>query len=315
MTVVETLKRLLRRSIAATCLAYIADDCLWALRLAFGRNETTCGTTHHGLDLGASLAIIEKTYDYYRQMTGMNHFYGRVAELGPGDSLGVSLLLASRGAEVWAVDRYRSRRDSAQEFVIYESLAQRHGLKRSAGAAAMEQVHYVAGKSAEEFFIESDLRFDAILSTAVVEHLYEPMAALDAMVAALRPGGWVVHVIDLRDHGMFAGWPPLTFLRIAEPIYRRMTRYSGRPNRCRYHDYSRWLEQSRLQNARLLVTCLIDGWSPPQPIPLGQISDVELKPALADVSAIRSKLAVKFRAHIDREVAVAGCVLVARKPL
>ena len=56
----------------------------------------------------------------------------------------------------------------------------------------------------------------------MLEHLYDPLAALDGMAASLAPGGtlnppW----IDFRDHGMFAGHHPLTYLTIPDVLLPR----------------------------------------------------------------------------------------------
>lgn len=72
-----------------------------------------------------------------------------------------------------------------------------------------------------------------------MEHLFDPVAALDGMLEALRPGGTLVHRIDLRVHGMFRGQHPLTFLTLPDAIYTRMTRNSGRPNRVLFPDLPR----------------------------------------------------------------------------
>jgi 2-polyprenyl-3-methyl-5-hydroxy-6-metoxy-1,4-benzoquinol methylase len=51
---------------------------------------------------------------------------------------------------------------------------------------------------AEEFFL-SHHGYDFILSCAVIEHLYNPLAALRAMAKALNPGGVMIHAVDCRS--------------------------------------------------------------------------------------------------------------------
>ena len=80
----------------------------------------------------------------------------------------------------------------------------------------------------------------------VLEHLFDPIGALRDMAKSLKPGGCLIHRIDLRDHGMFLNHHPLTYLTINELIYRRMTSESGRPNRILIHRYREWLEESNL---------------------------------------------------------------------
>ena len=308
-------KRLLLRSVTATCVAYAVDDWLWGLRLARGRIETSSGMTHAGLSLADSLAVIEGTYRRYCRLVGVDVFRGTVAEVGPGDNLGVALLLAKAADEVWTIDRYAARRDPAQHAAIYAGLAKRHGLSGShaPAEATFERIRELVGEGAESFFRSTPRRFDAILSNATLEHVAEPVAVLNAMVTALAPGGRLVHVIDLSDHGMFAGRSPLTFLTVGDAIYRRMTRNSGRPNRFLYGDYTRWLASSRLLEGQLLVSALVNGWIAPSPAPLDTLPDTELAAACTQVARLRGRIARRLRAHSDHELAVAGCILVARR--
>lgn len=41
---------------------------------------------------------------------------------------------------------------------------------------------------------------DLILSTSVLEHLRAPEVVLDESLRILKPGGWMIHLVDLRDH-------------------------------------------------------------------------------------------------------------------
>ena len=70
-----------------------------------------------------------------------------------------------------------------------------------------------------------------IISVAVLEHVYDPDASFDAMHRLLKPGGLLLHEVDLRDHLMFssAGCHPLTFLTFSPSVWRLMTSDSGRP--------------------------------------------------------------------------------------
>jgi SAM-dependent methyltransferase len=313
-----TLRALVKRSIALTCAYYLSDDWRARRRLAAGKLSTRSGARHRGFDLDQSLAYVEKVHRDYLAYAGVTRFRGTVAEIGPGDNFGVALLLRAGGARhVHAVDRYRPERDPERQRAIYEALAERHGLFHLFDGEPAEEtitgLHYRLGTPAEWFFRESGLRFDAVLSRAVLEHLYDPRAALDDMVRALNPGGVLVHRIDLRDHGMFAGHHPLTFLTIPERIYARMTRGAGRPNRVLLPSYRRWLAASGAEGS-LRITRLAG-----VPDEVGPAEWEELDPgsraqALETVAAIRRKLARPFRDLADEDLAVAGCVLVARRP-
>ena len=231
------LRRQVKRSVALTCLYYLADDWRARRRLARGRLATRSGTRHATLTLDESLDYIDRVHADYLAYGGLENICGRVAEIGPGDNFGVALRMLGAGArEVHTIDRYRSHRDDARQACIHRALAQRHGLGEllgdgGAGAVGIRGLVAHEGAPAETFFRSSGLRFDCIVSRAVLEHLYDPLAALDDMAASLAPGGSMIHRIDFRDHGMFADHHPLTFLTIPDALYRAMTRGSGRPNR------------------------------------------------------------------------------------
>lgn len=312
-------QRMLRSNPALACLAYMADDCHKGLRLRQGRLETRSGTPHARFSLEQSLGYIERVYRDYLAYAGVEHFRGRVAEIGPGDNFGVALMLLAGGAnEVHTLDRYRPIRDPERQRAIYRALAERHDMARLFdGQPDEDSIRGLlrhAGQPAETFFAERPHVFDTILSRAVMEHLYDPLAALDDMAAALEPGGAIVHRIDLRDHGMFAGRHPLTFLTIPDRIYRRMTRNSGRPNRVLLPDYRTWLAGSDL-TGDLIVTRLagVEAEIDP-PAPWNAIDSALRARACDTVATARGRLARRFRELPDEDLAVAGIVLTARKP-
>lgn len=313
-----SLNRLVRRSLWLTCLYYLIDDWRAGRRLARGRLETRSGSRHAGLDLDRSLAYIDRVYDDYCRYGGVARFEGVAAEIGPGDNFGVALCLLAGGArELHAIDRYVPERNDASQRRIYEALAARPGFAAlfdgAPGERSIKGLHYHPGTPAEMFFRGVTSRFDAIVSRAVLEHLYDPLAALDDMARALRPGGIMVHRIDLRDHGMFAARHPLSFLTIPPWLYRRMTRASGRPNRVLLPAYRDWLKRSGLDGS-VRISRLAGIADEIEPV-AAEALDPALKARAHDtVNTIRPRLAAPFRALDDDALAVSGLVLVARKP-
>lgn len=312
------LKILAKRSVLLTCAYYLFDDWRTRRRWAAGRLDTTSGTRHAQLDLDASLAYIEKVYADYLAYAGCPRFTGRVAEIGPGDNFGVALLLLGNGAEeVHAIDRYRPQRDPVHQAAIYQALADRHGLADRftgpPGEATLRGLHYHPGRPAETFFHGTSIRFNAILSRAVIEHLYDPAAALTDMFRAVQPGGVMVHRIDLRDHGMFTGHHPLTSLTIPEAVYRRMTRGSGRPNRVLLPAYRNWLKTSGARGS-LRITRLAGVEAEVGPADWDNLDPALTRRALECVAAVRPSLAAGFKNLPDEDLAVSGCLLVARRP-
>ena len=313
------LRRLVKRSIALTCLYYLADDWRARWRLARGKLATRSGTRHVTLSLEESLDYIDRVYADYLAYGGLEGFSGRVAEIGPGDSFGVAPRILGGGAtQVHTIDRYRPQREDARQAHIHRALAQRHVLggfltDGDAGGGEISGLVTHEGAPAETFFRSSGLRFDHVVSRAVLEHLYDPLAALDDMAASLAPGGSMIHRIDFRDHGMFAGHPPLTFLTIPDALYRAMTRGSGQPNRLLLPAWRDWLERSPLAGS-LRITRLVGVDGEMGPAEWDDIDPAARRTALATVRAIRPRLTPSLAAFSDQDLAVGGCVLVAGRP-
>ena len=313
------LRRRVKRSVILTCLYYLADDWCARSRLVRGKLATRSGTRHATLSLDESLDYIEWVYRGYLAYGGIEGFSGCVAEVGPGDNFGVALRMLGAGAEhVHTIDRYRSVRDNVRETLVYRALAERHGFgglltDAGDGRIGIRGLTAHAGAPAETFFRSSGHRFDYIVSRAVLEHLYDPLAALDDMAAALTPGGRLIHRIYFRDHGMFAGHHPLTFLTIPDALYRAMTRGSGRPNRLLLPTWRDWLDRSPLTGS-LKITRLVGVDGDMDPAEWDDIDPAARRTALATVRAIRPRLAPSLTPFTDRDLAVSGCVLVARRP-
>ena len=313
------LRKQIKRSIALTCLYYLADDWRARRRLARGRLATRSGTRHAALSLEESLDYIDRVYADYISYGGLEGFCGRVAEIGPGDNFGVALRMLGAGAgEVHTLDRYRPHRDDAWQARIYRALAERYrfGALLTGSEFGANEIRGLVpheGAPAETFFRSSGLRFDCIVSRAVLEHLYDPLAALDDMAASLAPGGTLIHRIDFRDHGMFADHHPLTFLTIPDTLYRAMTRGSGRPNRLLLPAWRDWLERSPLAGS-LRIARLAGVEGDLEPADWDDIDPAARRAALATVRAIRPRLAPSLAAFSDQDLAVSGCVLVARRP-
>lgn len=311
------LRALIKQSVALVCAYYLYDDWRARRRLAAGKLAASSGARHANLDIAASLAYVERLYGDYLAYGGLDHFSGSVAEIGPGDSFAVALRILGGGADhVHAIDRWVSRRDADTQRRIYGALSEHHGLAHlfsgAPGEDTIRNLSYHAGQPAEKFFRDCGLQFDAIISRAVMEHLYDPLGALDDMARSLKPGGIMIHRIDLRDHGMFSGHHPLTLLTLPDALHRRMTAGAGRPNRVLIPAYRAWLAGSGLTGG-ITVSRLAGVGDELDPAPWEALDKAAKARALASVRAIRPRLAKKFKAMADEDLAVAGLVLVARK--
>ena len=300
-----------------SCAYYMFDDWRSKKRLEKGNLRTTSGSRHATLNLNASLAYIDKVYNDYIEYGQLDGFQGNISEIGPGDNFGVALKILFGGANsVHTIDRWHSFRDESTMKDIYEALYQKEGYSKLfegyPSEKTIKNLHAHSGVSAERFFRETNLKFDAIISRAVLEHLYSPLNALDSMATTLRPGGLLIHRIDLRDHGMFSGHHPLTLYTINNIIWRKMTRNSGRPNRFLITDYENWLKQSGIEG-ELLITRLAGIDSEIKPSKWQSIPKFQRDKALECVASIRKNLSGRYKHTSDQSLAVSGCLLIGKK--
>jgi len=172
---------------------------------------------------------------------------------------------------------------------------------------------YGSDASAETYFFNYKEAYDFIVSCAVVEHLADPEAALAGMIGALKPGGAMAHVIDLRDHGMFSyKWHELKFLEVPEFLYRRMVAASGRPNRYLLPDYRDMMDGMRVETD-FRVTSLAGAGRIDPSARYDSISEATRRKSTEFVRAVRGGFDPRFSAYSDEELSVTGFVLLVRK--
>ena len=210
----------------------------------------------------------------------------QVLEIGPGDCLGVARLFAQAGAaRVIALDKFRYDYETERNREVYRLLGV---------AGAVPAVETVFGAGIEEARLEP-ASFDLIVSNAVLEECPHPDRAFANMDRALRRGGRMLHQIDLSDYGIFTryGFSPLEFLTVPEPLYRRMTRSCGGPNR-------RWVNFYRDKMSQLGYAATIR-----------VTHRYELPPAA--VEAIRPRLLAAYRELAAEDLLIWWIFLAARR--
>lgn len=178
---------------------------------------------------------------------------------------------------------------------------------------------FTLGQPAEVYFLDCAKNlgeindFIVIVYSACLEHLYAPLNALKHRVESLKPGGRILHKIDLRDPGMFTPTAhELTFLQIPNTIYRFMVSNSGRPNRILVHRYREVLEEMKnaeLINYSLLVTSLV-GVGEITPHKMFPEIDLEKqRQAVAFVEEHRQKFASEFIEISSEDLAISGILI------
>lgn len=312
---------MIKKNFYLSCSYYLLTNLLRYIQYKTGGITTSSGTHHSALPVKESVNYIFDVFNDYKKYSGTT-FAGKVAEIGPGDNCGVGLLLLAEGADsVDLVDRFYSNRNPQAHAEIYSELIKiRPVLRKFINESHIEDESSFKGvnrwygaSAAAEIFFKKNKGYNFIISRAVFEHLYDPALALQMMSTALVYGGYLIHKVDLRDHGLFSAFfHELKYLEINNWIYRKMTMASGRPNRFLVNEYRNVLESSGL-SFEILVTRLAGVGDI---IPHKKFEDIEQEKreqAISYVRSARNKFADKFKIISDEDLSVTGIFIVAKK--
>ncbi|HYG82726.1 MAG TPA: methyltransferase domain-containing protein [Pyrinomonadaceae bacterium] len=330
----DQLKNMATKSKTALVAYKIYHNWQFKRRFASGDTESLHGSTHSHIPLADSISYINTQFDdylRYGELSPADLSGKRIFELGFGDNVGVALRFLAAGAgQVVCLDKFYSKRDKEHEREIYLALRETLGgdeRRRFDEAVDLSEgiktdplkIRCIYGVDVEEAGeLKTAEPFDFALSRGAIQDIFEPEAALRAMDRILKPGGLMLHKIDLSDQGMFRlyGMNPLTFLTIPDSVYRLMAEGSGKPNRKKMSYYRRLLEEMGY-DVKMLITDIIGrggrgDLSPhKEKIALGVDYSDE---TLALVRDIRPKLSPGYRKMSDEELLVDGIFVVARKP-
>jgi SAM-dependent methyltransferase len=277
------------------------------------------------------IARVNGTFAGYEKYGGLNPAAlrgRRVLEIGPGETIGVALrFIAAGAAHVTVVDKFVPLLRSEFHRALYRALASQADdnarrdlddaidLRDDIRLNPRRLAYYHQSVDGATAAIAPG-SLDVIVSNAVLEEIYDLDATFAALDRVLRPGGRQVHVIDLRDYGMFSkyGFHPLEFLTVSDRIYPYMVAASGQPNR-RLIDYYRHALGARGYDTTIYVT-----WVLGQDRPLGEYRTslrygVDYSDRnLALVRSIRPRLLPRYRQLSDDDLLVESILVVAVKP-
>lgn len=184
-----------------------------------------------------------------------------VLEYGPGDILGVALLLYAYGAKtINCVDRFPLNKISEKNIQVYRSLIDHlQGNEKQRAAHAFNTpgnpesgfnptvINYSVTKNG---LSGNTNTYDLILSRAVLEHVNDLDATFLDIKNALKPGGKSIHKVDLKSHGLDR-YRPFDFLTWSDTCYQLMYSHKGFPNRWRVNKYKQAADNAKLSIARL----------------------------------------------------------------
>lgn len=217
--------------------------------------------------------FIQCFQDYREQMEFSDEEFSRylsgktVLEYGPGDILGVALLVYAHGADkVECVDRFPlsklSNKNVDVYFRILNSLDQN---KRERASEAFKEKgnprsgfnpDAISYKVTRNGLAEARNEYDLVISRAVLEHVNSLEETILDIGQCMKSGGISLHQVDLSSHGLdrdtkfdFLTWPAIA--------YRLMYSHKGFPNRRRVDKYRELAAQSCLKVKKLSPTTTV----------------------------------------------------------
>ncbi len=187
-----------------------------------------------------------------------------ILEYGPGDILGVALLLYAHGAEtVHCVDRFPLQQSTATNIEIYRKLLDGldGGRQARACGAFVEYGKPESGfnSSAIDYLVTRDglsgrtTEYDLILSRSVLEHVNNLQNTMMDIAASLKRQGISIHKVDLKSHGLDR-YQTYDFLTWSDGIYSLMYSHKGFPNRWRVDKYRDVVRLAGLSLLKLVPT-------------------------------------------------------------
>lgn len=313
------------------CASYVITDAALGLCGKLGLPFFTNGKRHARYTPEKSADYIEWYVTLFENLLGgEGGIRGDLCELGPGDSLAGGVLFRLRGANsVTFMERFQRQDDLARERrigeILYEreiarqsSATQSNSAKQSNSAGQsfdeiLDGFRLVQGVAAEDHFRNDPTGYDLILSNSVFQHVREPLSLLQLCYDRLKPGGRMLHVIDLRNLGLLKQWGELAWLETPPALHRMMVRNTGRPNRVRFKDYRDWAE-SIDGSVDLRIRHLVGSNEALGDIPFDEAPEERWHAARELVRAARPRFTPALRDHSASDHAVATFILMVEKP-
>lgn len=320
------------------CASYVISDAAIGLCGKLGLSFFTNGKRHARYAPEKSADYIEWYVSLFEDLLrggGRGGYRGDVCELGPGDSLAGGVLYRLRGADsVTFFERFQRQDDPARERRVGEIVYQReidrqrlaaqknfaeqsNSAKESNFAAqSLDEItdafRLVQGVAAETHLANDPACYDLILSNSVFQHVSDPLPLLQLCYDRLKPGGRMLHVIDLRNLGLLKQWGELAWLETPPALHRLMVRNTGRPNRVRFRDYREWAESIDGEFS-VRIRHLVGSNHPWGDIPPEEVPTEAWDASRELVRAARPRFTPSLRSHSSRDHAVATFLLCVAK--
>jgi len=188
-------------------------------------------TRHNKIAEGYEKAISEKYLDTLRQnnipLTGK-----KLVDIGSGNLTEHAVYLLQSGiSHITLCDLHTAKSKSTNLI-----LGQPKNCETTTYSNPLYSQVSTIANPIEDLFSLEDHSVDLITSNSLLEHVRNLDRALEECRRVLKPGGYMLHFIDLRDHRNFNR--PFTFLRYRSSHWERfLTSNQSYTNRLRKSDY------------------------------------------------------------------------------
>ncbi len=193
-----------------------------------------------------------------------------ILELGPGQDLGIGLILLAKGARKYnAIDAHDLLAQSSEKF--YEALFRRletddldkavvdelrRELERTK-SGQNDRLNYLWREDFDLSVLDGE-GVDFVLSQAAFEHFDDVARTIKQLNQVIRPGAVFLAVIDLQTHTRWLrDLDPLNIYRYSD-FYYRLCRYVSQPNRIRPVEYSEILADNGWENIKVQPLAVLD---------------------------------------------------------
>lgn len=284
MKIMDIIKKIIRKNSLLEELSYIIHNKLLYRWINFSGGGSIDMIA--GYDQMAQHC--EQVFNHYNDLGACELNGKTVLEIGPGRTLGVAAFFVLNGADVViSIDRFNCLREDDEEIV--KNICEKNNGSYS---KVHRKIRYISGIRIERIGeIREKGEFDIIASNATLEHVEDLEKAFQQMSKVIKPGGIMLHEVDLACHNRFAKIHPLAFLTFSDERWARMGNNVGQLNRFRFSHYLAFLEKSGFQIESYEITKRIGSSK------IGEIRD-SLDSIFAELSDDDlSILGFKFRAR------------------
>jgi hypothetical protein len=282
---------------------------------------------------GLSMSV-EAAADYARRVVADYITYGAgadierlkgkdVLEIGPGDNLGVALLLLAKGARtVTCIDGFVPSFDAQHNSHIYGAIynglsAEERERVRDVVTVQSDGTATVGGdRLISRYEVPMDANtspleaqsYDIVISRAVLEHLGDLEAGWKNMVTCLRRNGEMWHKVDFRCHNLFGQIHPLYFLTISDGLWNVISRPDPTLNRLRLPTYRQFAARDFKESHCYLTHIIAESEIAPHVDNLVPGTHYNQR-HLDLVRDIRPRLQKQFSGYSDEDLLVTGVFL------